>query len=295
MKDLGERTFALLEETGLNWTVKKETLISSVDAKKTDSFGLFRNDNGTHLGTVKKRYEVYQNYQLAEALIQATEEINMNVSRGGMLNGGAKVYLQAELPSVYIGKSDMKRMITGLNSHDGSRAIAFGSTDIVVVCHNTFHMAYGDLSKFRHTASAKEQIKIFIEGMRIALGLEEKKIETMRVMADVKINEEIFNRLMNRVFNVSPEKTMKEASQREKDKLMRVADSIETEIKLEGNSLWGLFNGITRYTNHVAPKEGKRDEYIMIGKGYETNLTAFKVIENYLREQKLITPELIEA
>ena len=43
-QDLRLQTLDLLEETGLNWTVKKEPLISVVDGKETDSFGLFRSD-----------------------------------------------------------------------------------------------------------------------------------------------------------------------------------------------------------------------------------------------------------
>ena len=47
-----ERVFNLLEETNTNWTVKKlplvaiETTDEGVKEHKTDSFGMFRSDNG---------------------------------------------------------------------------------------------------------------------------------------------------------------------------------------------------------------------------------------------------------
>ena len=55
-----EKTFNLLEATGLNWTVNKLPLYSK-DGLTTESFGIFRNDNNNWLGTVGKRYEEMQN------------------------------------------------------------------------------------------------------------------------------------------------------------------------------------------------------------------------------------------
>src|SRR5680860_456600 len=63
----------LLERTELNWTVNKEPLIS-LDELKTESFGLFRNDNDKWLGTVGNRYTVYQNLNLAEVIVKADEK-----------------------------------------------------------------------------------------------------------------------------------------------------------------------------------------------------------------------------
>ena len=190
-QDLRLQTLDLLEETGLNWTVKKEPLISVVDGKETDSFGLFRSDDHSHLATVGNRYTPYQNYELAEALLEATSQIDMKITRGGQLMGGKKVYLQAELPEVYIGKSGMNRWITGVNSH-GFKSGAFGSTGTVIICDNTWMMAYGDLSKFRHTESIVQRVLEFVEGMKKALSLDEQLIENFEIMAAASIKDDIF-------------------------------------------------------------------------------------------------------
>src|SRR5690606_10334310 len=182
-KSIEEQTFDLLEGTGLNWTVTKEALVSVEGNKPTTSFGLFRKDNGSHLATVTKRYQIYQNYELAEAIIQATHEIGLQTTRGGQLDGGKRVYLQAELPEVHIGKSGVQRWMTGIGVHGGG-SVGFGSTDVVIVCRNTFYKAYGDLSKFRHTASIQDRVKEFIQGIKIALGIAEQQIETYKIMAN---------------------------------------------------------------------------------------------------------------
>jgi hypothetical protein len=89
-----EKVFELLDQTGLNWTVNKDELISK-DGYKTESFGIFRNDSKLWLGTVGDRYTPLQNFEMAEILVNATEGIGLNISRGGMLYNGAKIYLQA--------------------------------------------------------------------------------------------------------------------------------------------------------------------------------------------------------
>lgn len=76
-----EQTFELLEHTGLNWSVMKEPLFTQ-DGRGTESFGLFRNDNGQWLGTVGARYEVMQNATLAEMMIEASAGVDLEITRG---------------------------------------------------------------------------------------------------------------------------------------------------------------------------------------------------------------------
>jgi phage/plasmid-like protein (TIGR03299 family) len=292
-KDLNMQVLDLLDSTGLNWTVKQEPLISAVDGHETKSFGLFRKDTGDYLSTVGNRYKVYQNYELAEALVEATSEIDLEVTRGGMLNKGAKVYLQAELPTAFIGKSDMRRWVTGLNSHDGTSAIGFGSTGTVVVCQNTWYMAYGDLSRFRHGVSASERILTFVKGLKKAMTLDEQLVEKMQIMATATIKDEILAQVMGKILDVDMDANVDTLSTRKRGIVKEVGKAITEELILEGETLWGLFNGITRYTNHVAVKADKRNEYIMAGRGYEMNRVAFLTIENWMKEQGLLVPELV--
>ena len=63
--------------------------------------------------------------------------------------------------------------------------------------------------------------------------------------------------------------------------LEKVNTARSTEIDLEGATLWGLFNGITRYTNHCSNTKNK-EEYIMTGGGYQTNLVAYETIMEWI-------------
>jgi phage/plasmid-like protein (TIGR03299 family) len=282
----GNKVLEILEQTGLNWTVNQVPLISaSEDAKlnwlKTGSTGIFRNDTGGWLGTVSEKYTPYQNFQLAETVIGASEGFGLDVSRGGTLSGGKKVFLQTELKSEYIGKSDVKRYITALNSHNGSSSIGFGSSNTVVICQNTFYKAYKDINKFRHTASAGDRIKLAMADLRRAIELDEKLMKNFKVMSATPLRDDVFAKVLKACFKADLDAPQGDTSVQKVKMLERVNSAISTEIDLEGATLWGLFNGVTRYTNHCSNTKNK-EEYVMTGGGYQTNLVAYETIMEWI-------------
>ena len=98
-------------------------------------------------------------------------------------------------------------------------------------------------------------------------------------MADVRLTEEatqaILTTIFKRGFGLDPKD---ELSTRRRNQLIGLNNSIERELADQGATLWGLFNGITRYTNHVAAPSGQKDEYVMDGAGYDLNLVGFDAI-----------------
>lgn len=283
--ELFEKTFSLLEATGLNWSVSKHQL-QTQSGIITPGYGIIRNDNNDCLGVVRERYEIFQNSQLAETIIEATDAMNIQTNRGGELKGGAKVYLQAEIADEYIGKSGVKRWITALNSHDGSTSIAFGSTNTVIVCQNTFYRAYNGVDKFRHTSSAKARIEQAIAQLRNTLELDNKLMENFKRMADMPLKDEIVERVIRKLFTIDPSQKQADTSTRKKNQVVAFADALQTEIQLEGATIWGLFNGITRYTNHVIKHkdDAKKMDSLMDGTGYKLSNLGFDELMLWVNE-----------
>lgn len=282
-----EKVFEVLENTGLNWTVQKKPLVS-VDGDASESFGVYKQGK-KWLGTVGPVYELFQNHELAELMVLATEEIGLSVSRGGLLKDGKLVYLQTELPETIIGKSGVKRFVTGLTSHNGSSGIGFGSSNVVIVCQNTFYKAYGEIQSFRHSLTAKERITIALKEMKIAITMDERMIETFKAMESEPLKDEIFARVLAKAFKADPTVKASEISTRKTNQLTTLSQNIETEIGIHGTNLWSLFNGITRYINHHAVKPEKKQEYVMVGAGYRTNLITYNEIMNWLGDK--VAPE----
>ena len=293
MKTIEEKTFDLLEATKLNWSVSKKELIS-IDGLKTKSFGIFRNDTTNWLGTVGGQYEALQNSEAAEILIRATEGVGLELQRGGELFGGEKIYLQAKLEDVYVGKSNIKRYITCLNSHNGTTSVGFGSINTVVVCENTFHRAFGELRKIRHSASVKENVELAMQALRLALTNENELIKTYQTMAQMPLKDEVLSRLVNKLFKVDLDAKTDDISTRKRNDIIQFSNATQTSINEQGSTLWALFNGVTRYTNHVAAPQKETDKinYIMSAAGFQMSNIAFNEILSYIKEN---TGELVEV
>jgi hypothetical protein len=59
------------------------------------------------------------------------------------------------------------------------------------------------------------------------------------------------------------------------------AGVIGKEIADQGNTLWGLLNAVTRYTNHHM---SKGDEGVLVGEGQRKNAVAYKTLEKIAKE-----------
>lgn len=288
-----EKTFEILEATGTNWSVSKHPLTANVNGEvlDTESYGIFKNTDNRWLGTVKGRYEPMQNSALVELLVEATDMLELPVLSGGIIKGGTKVFYQIGLTDEHIGNSGVKRYVTALNTHDGTGSIAFGSTNTVVICENTFYRAYRDsgINKVRHTVNSNQRVLSMVMDIKAQIENDNRLMETFKRMADINVNEGMVNGLVKKLFTV---KDSGDYSTRTTNQMERFIESIETEFKLEGKTVWGLFNGVTRYTNHViAPNETeKRTEFLMSGRGVTFSNLAFNEL---LKEVENKTAELV--
>lgn len=278
-----ERIFQVLEETKTNWNVNKLPLVaidSVTDHKfETETYGLFRSDNGNWLGSVGNRYEVMPNSELAEIMVGIQSRFGGEIL-GGSLQGGKKIYYQMTLPSERIGNDVIKRNITCLNSHDGTSSIGFGSTNVVVSCQNMFHRAMRDLAKFRHTMSASERLAIAVSEFQKALDTDRALMDDFQKMSQVQIDETILEKVMGSVFNVDMQSKVSDNSTRKRNQISQFETALAKETREKGGTLWGLFNAVTYYTNHLEKKQDLN--YLMYGSGYKKNLTAFNTIKKYM-------------
>ena len=278
-----ERIFQVLEETKTNWNVNKLPLVA-IDSDthyrfETETYGLFRSDNGNWLGSVGNRYEVMPNSELAEIMVGIQARFGGEIL-GGSLQGGKKIYYQMTLPSERIGNDVIKRNITCLNSHDGTSSIGFGSTNVVVSCSNMFHRAMKDLSKFRHTMSASERLAIAVDEFQKALDTDRALMDDFQKMSQIQIDETILEKVMGSVFNVDMQSKVSDNSTRKRNQISQFETALAKETREKGGTLWGLFNAVTYYTNHLEKKQDLN--YLMYGSGYKKNLTAFNTIKKYM-------------
>lgn len=279
------KVLEILEETNLNWSVRKEDLITA-SGLVTPNSGVFRNDTNEWLGTVSKKYTPYQNADLVTTIVEASEHIGLQIKKGGVLSNGKLVYVQMELKEEFIGKSPIKRYITALNSHNGTSSIGFGSSNEVVICQNSFFKIYKELQKFRHTQSASEKIKLAVMELKNTIMEDINLMNTFKLMDSISVTDKAVHDLIQSCFGIDIDKK-EEHKTRTSNRLDMINEAINIELDLEGKTMWGLFNGITRYTNHYANKNSQtktKEDYIMNGVGYNININAYDTILGWIEQ-----------
>jgi hypothetical protein len=182
-----------------------------------------------------------------------------------------------------IGNSKVNRWITALNSHDGSSCVAFGSQQTVVICQNTFYMAYKNLTHVRHNMNAKDKLMAMATDLNNSLMEDQLLTEEFKRWVDMPVTSRQIEMVKNGIVALNEDKEEK-LSMRKQNQLIKIDRAIQQEFSLEGENLWGLFNGVTRYTNHtMSPNKTQVDikESLMVGQGARINKSAYNQIHAF--------------
>jgi phage/plasmid-like protein (TIGR03299 family) len=277
----------ILVETGLNWTVAKEKL------KTTESgiilpkhVAIVRTDNQDVLTVMGKDYQPFQNQELLELLFRVSQMTGFEISRGGMFNGGGKVYVQLKSDNLTLGNDVVEGYLTAMNSHDGSTSLAFGASNITVSCANSFYSAFSQMkNKARHTKNMMGRVDEICEE------LEKVKVEEARIFGDIKLlaqedtNQKAKDMVIRKLFNIKHNVELNDLeaiSTRTRNNIDTFKVDLRTEMDDKGNTMWGLFSGVTKYTTHSVNKNKKG--------GYNPNE---KMYNFYGKREQAIFHELV--
>ena len=238
----------------LDWNVITRDLTVQVDGqtiKVPFKKAQLRDDTCEVIGVTGKDYRVFQNSDLKDLVMPAVEEGLLTISNIGYLGVGGKVFIQAEMAESFkVVGEEHRGMITLMNSHDGTSALAAGVTDTRVICGNTFAMAMGDMStRLRHgknlhnDATQITAIMDFVnEGMRV-YG------ESVEVLASTRCDEAKLDTLIEEVYS-KPVASVR-ATNAIKKYYRRGAGN-------EGRTLYDAINGFTEYFTHEAGNDDNK-------------------------------------
>lgn len=268
MTEQTNRVQDVLNQTGLNWTVREESLTTESGIIIPQQKAIIRDDTNTVLSVHGEGYYPYQNHQLIELLDKVSQQVGLPIHKGGMFGDGKKVFIQLKSNDLNLGTDRVEGFITGVNSFDGSTSLAFGPSNITISCQNTFFAAFRNMdTKVRHTKNMVMRVDEICRGLERVIEEEAVMFEDIKQMADTKMtkeNQEWVSRLLfniEREVNLNDEKALSTVT---RNKLSRFEIDLNGELKEKGDSLWGLFSGVTKYTTHSMTK-GDNSENKMFG------------------------------
>jgi phage/plasmid-like protein (TIGR03299 family) len=287
-----EKVAEMLDKFGLRWSVSKQPLFLN-DGTDTGFMAIVRDDNNKVFTTCKDSYMPYQNSELAELLIRISERTGYDIHSGGEFNGGGKIYLQLntgnEINGIGKNRTTVKGYVTGINGHDGTTSLKWGAVNFTICCRNTFAAAKGKLQNTaRHTASIHDKVERSLREIEGVVFQEKTLFDQFIKLSEVPVTRDNIAKIVKSVTGVDMNKTRNDASADYSgyaiNRASELSSSIASEMSSKGETLWGLFSGVTHYTSHVmgTPKrENARLESKYVGTGADIDNKSFEEILQY--------------
>tara|TARA_R100000329_G_scaffold46145_1_gene43285 strand:- start:2378 stop:3304 length:927 start_codon:yes stop_codon:yes gene_type:complete len=301
---------SVLKEIGLDFTVSKRPLCR-IDKQvsvnelgqlathdklvETNWYATTNDSTDESLGVVGNQYTVTQNEQIMETLEEIAKDNGFTISHSGPLNGGRQCFAQLKLnESIQIGPDELVKYVVATWGHDGKHGVRIGYGNRVVSCSNQFYQFYNKAQyKLRHNSTIDESLRAIPIIMNEYKEFEDdmyKKFEEwtkVPIWTDRKIMD-FRNGLWKDLLDIDKKLSIEEArekySTRKWNAAMDLQQSINTEMQVHGDTLWGLFNGVTHFVNHkksVPNRPFGRDESLIIGGGAKLANKAYKMIDAF--------------
>lgn len=273
---------ATLDQFGLNWQVEKRPLFFNKNEDKhgTSFFGIVRSDNNDCFGAMTNQYEVFQNHELAELVLNVADVIGQPIDNGKVFDGGRKVSLQLTLDPLKVGDDKVVRKATAVNSHDGSTSLRWGTTGITVSCTNQFNALFKQLNNsVRHTKNMRQAVERSLNILEQIESADRDMFTLFERMANTNASEKLVHDTVARVTGITELSTyagkrvpaqvwtdvQNKYSTRKMNTAQQLIRSVSEEMSYKGKTLWGLFSGVTHFTTHRGGSEATREKSKLMG------------------------------
>jgi len=272
----------ILTKHGLDFKIEKIPL-SGIDSKGnqviTPYFGLLNTKTMEVINTCKLGYHLSQNEEFVDMVLEGTAKFGnqLTVSKAGSINGGRRVFLQLAIEGkTKIGDDSITRYITIIDSNDGSTSLSVGIGDLVAHCTNQFFKFYkAGEAKFRHTATLEQKIASIPNLIELALGKSLEQVKVYNKFVSTPLTKGLAEKVIKEVLQFDVLGDLTGRQQIIHDNLI---NAIKVEKEYCGDNLWGLFNGVTRFTTHhqsVPKRTNGREESLINGTAYNKAIAAY--------------------
>jgi len=258
----------MLQKTGLNWKVNSEPIQTVSGIAIPGKVALVRDDTQKILGIHGNSYEPYQNEELLELLYKINKSTGLELHTGGCYKGGEKIWFQLKSNDLILGNDKIEGFVSGFNSFDGKTALAFGNSSITISCMNAFWRGYREVgTRLRHSSLMKPKIEEVLSRIDVLMDEEKIMFREIKRLSETTMAMTTKDLITKKIFDINIEDRLDspELSKRKKNQILRFNYDIGVEVGQKGDTLWGLFSGITRYTTH-SMKNGDNSEAKMFGR-----------------------------
>jgi len=260
--------------------------------KSPDNYGIYKSTGGNALSVMGKDFVPMQQREFMDSIIHTVFEcgadLDLETLEFNTYKGGRQIEFSISLAPLdfenTMGLRDVtENKLTFSTSYDGSRSSAISLYTVRKICTNGM-MGWGmeSVLKGKNTIGGKTKILTYCdEVMHIVEEVKKFNIK-MRQLDIQKVGKAEVEAFKLKLLGYNKESLLK--AEKPEPKKMNILDKINESIELEfsrtGETAFGLLQGITHYTNHVAnsSKTITDEEYIRFYNGAKLNDKAQQLV-----------------
>jgi phage/plasmid-like protein (TIGR03299 family) len=271
---------------GLNYTVMRKPRKVNPGVKEY-TYATVRTDTDEVLGFVDVNCQPIQNidaFTLFDALVAQDEAI---YETAGVLGKGELVWIMARLQG-YIkvhGNDIVNKYLLLTNSHDGSSSVRAKLTPIRAVCNNTLTSALQGAGEvpINHPVNAGQDWEQAAAILGLSISLYDKLDLIFNSMANKKITEVELRNYVQALVPDNEEQENTARTEKIRDSVLQLHDE-GPGAKLARGTVWGAFNSVAEYTDHMMSTEDSatRLDSIWFGRGEQLKSKAFRLAQQMM-------------
>lgn len=238
---------------------------------------LSRSDNNQVLSVMSQKYCPMKTEEFENATKRMQEESGMKFMGFQEFNGGATLLsvLKNETP-LSVNKYPIEDYLVMGTSFNGEQPFFIGTSTVLIRCQNQFSSIHV-MSRTRHTKFSFERRETVLQSLSTYFNQRQQIYANFEKWQDIKVTEEQKLNFVNHVLMI-PDLMPgdKELATRTLNRRQELLTDIENESKELGDNIFGLFQGLTKYTTHTLKTRKEAPFGNLIGTANDLNQRGYR-------------------
>lgn len=253
-----------VEETGETLNDYKSVLRVDPDGSKTP------------LAVRGNKYEPFSNKSFCNLAKTFANIAEIEQPKFDSFNEGRKVLAtcQNNNQNFYIGNNQISDSLVLGYSHDGTWSLWIGISTFLHRCKNMYSTSI-KVFKAKSTASIHLRTQEFKREFEAYQKRRQILYNNFEEFQKIEVSQNFIDNFIKNLHNIDKDIKLTEQSKRKQNLFEQTRKDIQTETKELGTNLWGLFNGVTKFTTHDYQNGRNAQNYNLLGTASKLNDKAF--------------------
>lgn len=212
---------------------------------------VIRNDDQSVLSVMKKGYYPMsiENFEESAYRMQEISGFPLLGFQEFMDGRITLAILKNNQESLSIGDFPIDDYLVMGSSFNGDKPFFVGTSTILIRCQNAFSKI-NSMESIRHTKNSPQRREVLFGYLKDYFENRKLLYSNMTNMLSVKVDEATKLNFVNKVLQIPTLTSGKELHSRTRNRIEELVQCIDSEMNDVGQNVFGLFQGVTKYTTH---------------------------------------------